>query len=364
MSKIIRKRRSLWLIAIAAALACLVPNLAQASEPSPALKELIAAANKEGQVNLSWSQSTLGGSQGAAQIEAAMNKMFGTNIHVNFAPGAEMARIGNQLATEYAAGQKSSIDIYLAAAAQITPLLKLDFFQPANWASYLPDRINPAITEIDGKLIRVVTGLTGVTYNSRLAPAKPVKMEDFLHPEWKGKIATTPYGAGFDVLLANDVWGPQKTFDYARKLGDQISGLIRCGEAERVATGEYAALVMDCTGQDALLWQEKGAPLEQMMPLDAAQQRYYYFGIPKNAQNPNAAKLVTVFMMTEEGQRLSFKTWKADLDSFPASEIGKKVQQYRQSGVKFNEVTIDWWRRHPEIDANKGELTKILTTKN
>jgi len=31
--------------------------------------------------------------------------------------------------------------------------------------------------------------------------------------------------------------------------------------AERVATGEYLALVMDCTGQDALIWQERGAPL-------------------------------------------------------------------------------------------------------
>ena len=93
------------------------------------------------------------------------------------------------------------------------------------------------------------------------------------------------------MLYAADVWGKERTVEYVTKLSSQITGLIRCGEAERIATGEYLALVMDCTGQDALQWQEKGAPVGQMMPLDAAQQRYYYFAIPKNAQHPNAAKL-------------------------------------------------------------------------
>ena len=104
-----------------------------------------------------------------------------------------------------------------------------------------------------------------------------------------------------------------------RALSKQITGLIRCGEAERIATGEYLALVMDCTGQDALQWQEKGAPLDQMMPLDAAQQRYYYFAVPKNAQHPTAAKLYTIFLMTEEGQKLAYDTWKTDLHFMPGS---------------------------------------------
>ena len=47
--------------------------------------------------------------------------------------------------------------------------------------------------EIDGELIRVVTGLSGATYNSALAPMKPTTLEDFLKPQWKGKIASTPY---------------------------------------------------------------------------------------------------------------------------------------------------------------------------
>jgi iron(III) transport system substrate-binding protein len=148
-----------------------------------------------------------------------------------------------------------------------------------------------------------------------------------------------------------------------RALSQQITGLIRCGEAERIATGEYLALVMDCTGQDALQWQEKGAPVSQMMPLDAAQQRYYYFAVPKNAQHPNAAKLYSLFTMTEEGQKLSYDTWKTDLHSLPGSRMGKMVDDYKKLGVKFKDVTVQWYSQHPEIDAAKSELIKILTTK-
>ena len=216
-----------------------------------------------------------------------------------------------------------------------------------DWKKYLPGRITDEMIEQDGQLIRIVTGLSGVTYNSALAPMKPERLDDFLKPQWKGKIASTPYSAGFDVLLAEDVWGKDKTVNYVRALSKQITGLIRCGEAERIATGEYLALVMDCTGQDALQWKEKGAPLEQMMPLDAAQQRYYYFAVPKNAQHPNAAKLYALFTMTEEGQKLAYDTWKTDLHFLPGSKMGKMVDDYKSRGVNFKEVTIAWYRSIP-----------------
>jgi iron(III) transport system substrate-binding protein len=350
-------------LAVAAVLAIAGCASARAAEINAALKELAAAANKEGSINLSWSQSTLAGTQGAAKYEAAINKMFGTNIHINFVPGPDMARIVNQLATEYTAGQKSHVDIVLGAAPQISPVVKVDFFEAVDWKKYLPGRITDQMIELGGKIIRVVTGLSGATYNSALAPMKPTKLEDFLKPEWKGKIASTPYAAGFDVLLAQDVWGKDKTLNYVRALSKQVAGLIRCGEAERIATGEYLALVMDCTGQDALQWKEKGAPLEQMMPLGAAQERYYYFAVPKNAQHPAAAKLYTVFTLTPEGQKLAYETWKTDLHLLPGSRMGKMVDDYKKQGVKFKEVTVDWWMKHPEISASKHELIKILTTK-
>jgi ABC-type Fe3+ transport system substrate-binding protein len=336
---------------------------ASAQEINPALKELAAAAGREGTVTLSWSQSSLGGSQGAARFQAAMNKAFGTNIRVSFLPGPDMARVVNQVATEFSAGQKAHVDIVLGAAPQIAPVAKVNFFEPVDWRQYLPDRISPDMIELDGRIIRIVTGLSGVTYNAQLAPVKPTLLDDFLKPQWKGKIASTPYAAGLDVLLAEDVWGKPKTLAYVRALARQIAGVMRCGETERVATGEYLALVMDCTGQDALLWQDKGAPVAQLMPLDAAQQRYYYFAVPRNAQHPSAAKLFTIFLLTPEGQALAYDTWKIDLHFMPGSKMGAMIADYRKRDVKFKEVTVEWWSEHPEIDASRSELIKILTTK-
>src|SRR4029077_3859188 len=241
---------------------------------------------------------------------------------------------------------------------------KANYFDAVDWKKYLPSRITDEMVEHNGQLLRIVTGLSGATYNSALAPIKPTTLEDFLKPAWKGKIASTPYSAGFDILLAEDVWGKEKTYSYVRALSKQITGLIRCGEAERIATGEYLALVMDCTGQDALQWQGKGAPVGQMMPLDAAQERYYYFGVPKNAQHPAAAKLFTLFMLTDEGQKLSYDTWKIDLHTMPGSQMGKMVGEFSKMNVRFKEVTTEWYLRHPEIDALKSELIKVITTKN
>ena len=355
-------KRFSYTAAACAALALLGAS-ANGAEMSSELKALAEAANAEGRLNLSWSQSSLGGSQGAARIEAAMNKMFGTKVKINFAPGAEMARIANQLATEFQAKQPASVDVYLGSAAQIAPLVSFNMFEAPDWRKFLPERISPDYLEVDNQFVRFVTGLSGVTYNSRLAPSKPTMLTDFLKPEWKGKVASTPYAASFDVLVADDVWGKDKTFDYVTKLNKQLAGLIRCGDAERIATGEFISLVMDCTGQDALVWQERGAPLAQMVPLDAAQQRYYYLAVPRNAKFPNAAKLFAVFMMTEEGQKIAWDTWKADLHTFQGSQIGKQMQAYYAQNVKFKEVTIQWWVKHPEIDEHKRELIKIVTTK-
>jgi ABC-type Fe3+ transport system substrate-binding protein len=336
---------------------------AGAQEMSPALKTLAAAANREGTLLLGWGQSALGGSQGAARFQAAMNKAFGTNIHINFLPGPDMARVVNQAATEFSAGQKSHVDLLLGAAPQIAPVVKLNFFEPVDWQQYLPGRITPNMIELDGRVIRIVTGLSGVTYNSQLAPMKPRLLDDFLKPEWKGTIASTSYAAGLDALLAEDVWGKDKTVSYVRALSRQIAGMMRCGETERLATGEYLALVMDCTGQDALVWQEKGAPVAQMMPLDAAQQRYYYFAVPTNAQHPNAGKLLATFLLTPDGQRLAYDAWKIDLHFLPGSKMGALIADYQKQGVKFKEVTTEWWSQHPEIEAGRSELIKILTTK-
>lgn len=335
---------------------------APASQWSPELAALIQAAKQEGKLQLSWSGATLGGIEGAAKLQAGMNQLFGTNIEISFTPGPSMPQLGNQIAQEHAAGRTAVTDVWIGAAAQVAPLSSLQLFERVDWSTLLP-RITPEMIEADGTAVKMGTGLSGVTYNTQLLPGGvvPRTLDDFLKPEWKGRFASSTTAAGFDVLAADDIWGTARVLDYVTKLSQQVSGLMRCGETARIASGEFTALVMDCTGQDAALWQERGAPVANVVPLDAAQKRYYYFSVPKNAPHPNAAKLFTVFTLTEEGQRLTWETWKLDLHLFPQSNARGVLDELERAGAKPVDYTVAWQLQHPEIDDAKEQMIKILT---
>ena len=192
---------------------------AGAQEMNPALKELAAAANREGTSRSSWSQSSFGGSQGAALFQAAMNKAFGTNIRVNFLPGPDMARVVNQVGDRILRRTEGPCGHRARRRPADRPGGESELLRAGRLdQQYLPGRITPEMIELDGQIIRIVTGLSGVTYNSQLAPMKPTVLDDFLKPEWKGKIASTPYAAGLDVLLAEDVWGRRRPSPMCRAL--------------------------------------------------------------------------------------------------------------------------------------------------
>lgn len=333
---------------------------AVAADFSPELQDLIKKANAEGKLHLSWSQATLSGASGARQAETAMNKLFGTNIKISFSPGRSMAGMSGKIRAEAAAGQPASSDIYLGSAPFVLPLVKRKVVMAFPYTKMLPGRITAEMIEGDGTAVRFATGFGGVTYNTKLAPYKPTKITDFLKPEWKGKIASTPYAASFDTLSAEGVWGPKKTEDYVRKLAKNIRGLIRCGEGERVATGEVIALVMDCHDHDANAWAARGAPVAQALFPEAAIKRQFYVTVPTNSANKNAAALYAVFLLTEEGQKLAHKTWLMDSDLFPGSHAHKKTAGLVARGAKFAEGSLAFSAAHPEINKLKKTLVKIL----
>lgn len=325
-----------------------------------------AAAQREGELDMVWSESSLGDAQAAARHEAAFNKLFGTKIPVHFTPGPEFAREGNQLYTEMKAGQPASSDIYIAAAAQVAPLVGRDLFLPVPWpslgASLAPGRIRPEFSEKDGRVLRIATAVSVVAYNTQLIPNPPASLADLVKPEYQGKLATTPYAAGYDMLAANDIWGPEKALAFVTALSRNVAGLIRCGEMERLASGEFGALVMDCTSQGAMIWKERGAPVDSFIPTEATQRRYTYFTIPRNTRHPNAAALFGLYLLSEPGQFTFWDTMRMDLDALPGSHMAQFIAPYEAKGVKFREVTVDWMASHPEIDQARGQMSKILAT--
>ncbi|MGH7795380.1 MAG: ABC transporter substrate-binding protein [Candidatus Binatia bacterium] len=341
------------------------PMNAAQSQWSPALSRVIQEANKEGKLRLTWGEGTLGGSTGMINYENLMNKMFGTNIKIGFTPGPSMPTMGSQIATELAAGQSASSDVYIAAESYLVPLVKRKIFHVVEWPKLLPGRITAEMVEGDGMSLRIYSGLPGTPYNTRRVPKSetPKSLKDFLKPFWKGKIASTPYVTGLNLLGAKELWGREAAMDYIRRFSKQLAGLIRCNEMERVVSGEFLSLVMDCNGASTFELQAQGAPLEHAIPNDAAMIRHFFLNIPKNAENPNAAKLFTTFLLTKEAQKLLWESDFSDLYMFPESHIGQKVRRLEKQGVKFFVPTLKWVDNNPDIQNIAKEMVKILTQK-
>ena len=353
--------RTLAIVAALAMMAAVLPLAAMAADQPSDLKAVIDGAKKEGALTLSYAENIMGGTQGSQVGQAGIKKMFGVDLNVSFTPGPSFAPMATKIYTEMQAGQKASTDVYYGTAVQIYPFIERGLYRKIDWQKLYPERITPQIVESDGRALRIVTALQGVLYNKRAAPefGKVVTMADLLKPEYKGKLFTTPYLAGFDVLVADGVWGYAKTADYIGKLSAQIGGLAPCAATDRIAAGEIPALAIDCAGAEQNLPRYRDV-LAHVIIHDAAARRYNYLCIPENAAHPNAAILFALYSSSPEGQRLiPYDLFGVDLDDYAETQTHARITALESQGVKFEDVTIAWWGSHKGIDDN---LKKLIAT--
>jgi ABC-type Fe3+ transport system substrate-binding protein len=348
----------------AAALLCLTAGvtLAQTITISPALQAIIDGAKKEGSLTLSYGANVLGGAEGARVGMAGIKKMFGVDVAVNYSPGPSFGIIANRLYTELQAGQPALTDAYNGTAVEITPYLSRGLFRKVLWTELYPGRITPEIDEADGRALRIVTKLPGILYNKRVAPefAKATMMADLLKPEYRGKLHTEPYIAGFDVLVAKDMWGYDKTAEFVRALSQTIGGLADCGAAGRIASGEVPAIALSCAGVPAHTAIYRDV-LGEVVLRDAAMRRFDYIAIPENAAHPNAAILFGLYLSSPDGQqKILHDLFGGELDLYTDTETHQQIATLISEGFHFTDVTMAWWGSHDGISADFGKLTKII----
>lgn len=343
------------------AIATLMTIQVHAIEMTPELKKVVEGAKAEGKLRIETLPDVLGGAEGVKAATAWMKREFNIDVDGSFVPNPAFAQQLAKLFTEMQSGQKASSDAFSTTAVQATPMLDRGVFLSVPWTQLLPGRITPDIVEADGRALRTLTQMPGILYNKVKFPEfKNVKlMADLLKPEFKGKFVTTPYLAGYDVLLSNDKWGYDKTAEYVTQLASQVSGLVPCGATERIASGEIPALALDCSGSEQNRPRFKDVLDLQVVP-DNAQRRYTYITVMKHAANPNAAILFALYMSTPEGQKFVWDASGFNLDTYPGSERGKEIQALQSAGIKFTDVTIDWWSKQANIGAQHGNLIKLI----
>src|SRR6185437_4278486 len=251
---------------------------------NPTLQKVIDGAKQEGKLTLSYAANILGGPEGARVGAAGIKKEFGVDIDVTYFPGPSFAPMAAKLLTEMQAGQPSSTDLYNGTAVEVTPQLSKGLFRKVPWTELYPSRITPQIAEADSRALRIVTKVPGILYNKRVAPkfAEATSIQDLLKPEFKGKLYTTPYLAGFDVLVAKDVWGYDKTEQFIKQFAQNIGGLVSCAGVDRIASGEIAALALSCSGSEAHL-PKYGSVLGVAVMLDIACRRMRRIPMPRSS---------------------------------------------------------------------------------
>jgi ABC-type Fe3+ transport system substrate-binding protein len=336
---------------------------AQATKPpmSPELQKIVDGAKTEKLMLSSTNPLVFGGQANLDAAKAWIKDNFGVDIEINDTNGGPFGIIGAKIATEFRAGQPSSVDIWTAGIAQYDPLLKLNMFTEVPWQKLWPQRIVPQQIGADGYSIGISTGTPGVLYNvSTGADFAQVKtIDDLLKPQYKGRFGTTAFVNGFDAMAAKSWEGEPKMLDYIKKLGPQAQGVLNCGGQDRVASGEFQALVLDCTGGYPNVAPYKGK-LALAVPTDAAQLQYYEVLIPKNAQHPNAAILFALYLMTEQGQRGIFNGGGIDLDYYAETNMHKFVADNEAKGIKFHRINYQFWKDNPGIDQSSAKMTKAL----
>jgi len=333
---------------------------AQTAKMTPALKELAAAADKEGEVIIKYSSNFFDGGRGIKIYTDNVNKAYGTHIKVVWAPGGSMPEIGNEIAVSLKNNLPAPTDVYFGFSRNMAAFLKFNLFQTAPWESYDPERLTDRIVEKDTYL-KVYSATLGFSYNTDLVKSKPERVTDFLKPEFKGKIATTAFGAGFEQLAAKEAWGPEKTIEFAKQFAQQVGGFMLCPEAERIASGEFLAFVTDCGGGSMVKAGLQGAPVRRVLAPDVPLISYFYNAVPKNAPNPNAAKLFITYLHSPQGQADMWELHQNDLHLYPESRQRTAIQAVEKKfGFTFKDADIAWQETNEPGNAAQREVVKIF----
>jgi ABC-type Fe3+ transport system substrate-binding protein len=327
------------------------------------VKRLIAAAKEKGEneLDLAWSETSLGGSEGAKKFAVLFNSMSGMNIKLNFTPGPSMTDMAGKVAQEVAAGRQASTDILVGTESHFGALLNRNVLEEYDYTKLSP-RIGKEFVAPKNIGVEFGTIISGITYNTNLVrPSEvPRRLEDVLNPKWKGMIASTQNAAIFDRVAYRPEWGAEKMRAFLTRLSNQAGGLIRASENERVISGEFAMLVLDGGGHQVRKQQAKGAPLGHVIPEDAGTVASLHMGVPRNSSHPNLAKLFIHMVMSEAGQRLVFETHFTDHHELPGSQSAAGLAQLKAKGIHLLKVDVEFVTKHPEMSKLSDEFRTIL----
>ena len=347
----------------------LVAHASQAGEArTPALQQLIEAAKAEGGRFIA--DAVIDDARGRKEAEIAMEKLFGFKVTWEAVDLMNQNQFASRLLKENQAGRQPSTDVFNGTQSTIPRLMQGNALESVdNWQALLPRIPKEAIVSGGGALAER-TRIGGFAYNTNLVPANkvPRKMDDFLDPFWKGKLASTTYAAVWDRAGVRqdgtyDAEKAQHIADLLTKLVKEkhIVGILRCGDESRISSGEFAGLALLCSQDTVDLARRKGAPIQMAFLEETSNLTHSYLGLMKKAKYPNTAKLFMVFIQTAEGQALLRKWEATDTSFYPENDMYKLVQSLKKKNVDPPYIDIPaYLKARDEVEKWKDVYQRIL----
>jgi iron(III) transport system substrate-binding protein len=284
-------KKPLALILLLAALLAVAPGPARAQANLYGSPELIEAAKKEGKI-VYYTANVL---EVEHEIVKAFNKRFPfVKVEVIRAPGGQLI---TRFKSEAAAG-KLLADAFNHSDRGLVKEIEDLFadYKPPNGDDYLPD------SRVSDKLWPLITVGWALAYNPELVKNPPKSWMDMTKPEYTGMIGqviapsggTTWTRAMFErQVLGEDYWAKQAaTKPVLYPSNAPLSDSLIRGEV-RLAPLLYNV---------GFPKERDGAPLKSVFPTEGVPATPFAAGVPKSAQNPNAARLFLNWCLSKEGQ--------------------------------------------------------------
>ena len=345
MARLERRASASVIGAVAALTMVLVPANAPAQVlDSPKVKELYAAAKKEGQVVIWGTQR-----REVEWIPAAFGKVF---------PGIDVQFLGdNDIAVKAIAEARAGrhqVDVYQNSLTGTLPVVQRDLLTVVDWSPFAIDQRNIVF---DGKMAYSSNIVYTVAFNNKLVKETdaPKNWSDILDERYKGKGASSTFLLPRLVGALGLAWGEDKALQFARDIVAKTNLLLTRAPRESLLQsgerlygfGEIDSLIRSVAAE--------GLPVSQVVP-EPVVVGQFGVTIMKNAPRPNAARLLAGFLATAEGKAARLQmTSQADYGPTSDNELAKKLHSGKLQVV---------WDRPDNMAAREalfGRAGAILT---
>ena len=300
-------------------------------------KELIEAAEKEGQLTY----YTANFAETEQEVIKEFNKRFPkVKVAMVRAPGGQLI---TRIKTEAAAGKLGADVVNHSDRGLMLEIA--DLFQdyaPPNAADYRPDAL------VSPKLWPGVTLGWAIAYNTALVKNPPKSWADLTKPEYKDKQIGQVVGPSGGTtwtrimferqVMGEDYWAKQAALGIALyPSGAPTSDALVRGEIS-IAPLLYNIIYTKIV---------EGAPAEAIFAPEGVPIIPYADGITKTAKSPNAAKLFMNWRLSKEGQafaiaKLGNITSLKEPPAYPKGWDPKKVKVWVPNFEQFEKLRDPW----------------------